>query len=107
MAKFHGMIGFAKQKEVRPGVWEDEITERGYSGDLLRFNRNTQNSQNVNDDVSLSNQISIIADAYANENLFAMRYIQFMGAKWKVTSVEVQFPRLILSVGGIWNGQPH
>ena len=107
MAKFYGMIGFAAQKEVRPGVWIDEITERGYSGDLIRNTRNLQNAQQVNDDISLSNQISILSDPYANENFFAMRYVVFMGSKWKVTSVEVQYPRLILSVGGIWNGEPH
>ena len=107
MAKFYGMIGFAEQKELRPGVWIDEITERGYSGDLIRNTRNLQNSQQINDDISLSNQISILSDPYANENFFAMRYVVFMCSKWKVTSVEVQYPRLILSVGGIWNGEPH
>ena len=101
------MIGFARQKEVRPGVWEDKIIEREYGGDLVRLNRNAQGSQNLNDDLTLSNQISIIADPYANENLFAMRYVTFMGSKWKITSVEVQYPRLILSVGGVWNGEPH
>lgn len=107
MAKFYGMIGFAEQREVRPGVWIDEITEHGYSGDLIRNTRNLQNSQQVNDDISLSNQISILSDPYANANFFAMRYVTYMGSKWKVTSVEVQYPRLILSVGGIWNGEPH
>lgn len=107
MAKFYGMIGFAYQQEIRPGVWKDEITERGYPGELLRFTRNSQSGANVNDDISLSNQISIIADAYANENLFAIRYVKFMGAPWKVASVEVQYPRLILTVGGVWNGEPH
>ena len=107
MAKFYGIIGFASQKEIRPGVWIDEITERGYSGDLVRNTRNAQNLQQLNDDISLSNQISIVADPYANENFFAMRYVTFMGSKWKITSVEVQYPRLILSIGGIWNGEPH
>lgn len=107
MAKFYGMIGFASQKEIRPGVWIDDIAERGYSGDLVRNTRNAQNSQQLNDDISLSNQISIVADPYANENFFAMRYVTFMGSKWKITSVEVQYPRLILSIGGIWNGEPH
>lgn len=107
MAKFYGMIGFASQEETRPGVWIDNIIERGYSGDLIRNTRNLQNSQEVNDDISLSNQISILSDPYANENFFAMRYVTYMGSKWKITSVEVQYPRLILSIGGIWNGEPH
>ena len=107
MAKFYGMIGFASQEETRPGVWIDNIIEHGYSGDLIRSTRNLQNSQEVNDDISLSNQISILSDPYANENFFAMRYVTYMGSKWKITSVEVQYPRLILSIGGIWNGEPH
>lgn len=107
MAKFHGMIGFAQQRETYPGVWKDEIVEHSYSGDLLRFTKNTEGSQNVNDNISLSHQISIVADAYANENLYAMRYVTFMGSKWKITSVSVEYPKLILTVGGIWNGEPH
>lgn len=107
MAKFHGMIGFAVQKETRPGVWIDDITEHECSGDFIRFSRSTQSSQNVNENLTLSNQVSIIMDPYVNENLFAMRYITYMGAKWKVTSIEVQYPRLLLSIGGVWNGEPH
>lgn len=107
MAKFHGKIGFASQVESAPGVWIDQVVEHEYSGDILRFTRNTQNSQNVNDDISISNQFSIVADAYARENLYAMRYIEFMGAKWKVSSIEVEYPRLTISVGGVWNGEPH
>ena len=107
MAKFHGAIGFALQKEVSPGIWKDEIIERVYAGDVLRLTRNQQSAQEVNDNLSLSNQISIVADAFIQNNLFAMRYITFMGSKWKVTSVEVQYPRLILGIGGVWNGEPH
>ena len=107
MAKYHGKIGFAIQKEISPGVWIDEIAEHECSGDVLRNTRNTQNSQNLNNDISISNQISVVMDPYVNQNLFALRYIEFMGAKWKVTSVEVQYPRLILTIGGIWNGEPH
>ncbi len=105
--KYHGNLGFAEQKEIRPGIWKDTITERHYSGDVIRLSRNTQNSQNVNDDMVLSNQISIVADAFLNENLFALRYISWMNAKWKISSVEVQYPRLILTIGGVWNGEPH
>ena len=107
MAKYHGKIGFAVQIEKTPGVWVDDIIEKPYSGDLLRNTRNTQTSGNLNDDITLSNQISIIADAYLNNNLFALRYIVFMGSKWKVTSVDVQYPRLIFTIGGVWNGEPH
>ena len=107
MAKYHGKVGFALQTETRPGVWVDNVIEHECSGDILRNTRNTQNSQNLNDDISISNQVSLVMDPYVNANLYALRYIEFMGAKWKITSVEVQYPRLILTIGGIWNGEPH
>lgn len=105
MAKYHGFIGFAgEQTETSPGVWTEGITEKEYSGDLLQFNRRTQNSGKVNDDMTITNQISIIADAFLNNNLYAVRYVTFMGGKWKIDSVNVEFPRMIFSLGGLYHG---
>ena len=105
MAKFYGKIGFAKPTETNLGVWEDVIVERSYSGDLGRNTFRLQSSENLNDNINISNEISIIADPYANENFHSMRYVEFMGARWKINNVEVKYPRLILSVGGVYNGQ--
>lgn len=104
MAKFYGKIGYAETSETSPGVYTEAIKERSYYGDIIRNVRRLENSEHLNDDVNVSNSISIVADAYANENIFAMRYVEWMGARWKVTNVEVQRPRLILTVGGVWNG---
>ena len=104
MAKFCGKIGYASTAETSPGVWEEVITERSYTGELLRNTRRLQGSDRVNSDISISNEVSIIADPFANENFHAMRYIKFMGARWRIESVEVQYPRLILSIGGVYNG---
>lgn len=106
MAKYHGFIGFAVQTETSPGIWTEQITEHEYSGDLLRFNRKAQSSGNTNDNLVITNEISIIADAYLNENLYAVRYVTFMGCKWKVDSVSIDYPRMTLSLGGIYHGQP-
>lgn len=103
MAKFYGKIGYAETKEVTPGIWKEQITEREYCGDLVRNTRRMQASESVNDDINISNEISIVADPYANQNFHSMRYVEFMGVKWKISSVEVQYPRLILSIGGIYN----
>lgn len=103
MAKWYGNIGFAETVETEPGLWEEQITARPYYGDLNRNNRRLQNSGAVNDDIEISNEISILADPYANEHFYSMRYVEFMGAKWKVTTVDVQFPRLILTLGGLYN----
>lgn len=103
MAKWFGKIGYAITAETRPGVWEEEVVEREYYGDVIRNSRRLQSGDKVNDDLNISNQLSIVSDPYANENFHAMRYAEFMGAKWKVTDVEVQYPRLTLTLGGVWN----
>ena len=106
MAKFFGAVGFAETIEVKPGGYIDRITERNYYGELIRnTSRWAVSSESTNDDLNINNQISIIADPYAVNNFHSMKYIEFMGAKWKITSVEVSYPRLILSVGGVYNGQ--
>ena len=104
MAKYYGSVGFAKTVESRPGVWTDSIIERKYSGDVIRINRRWQQQQAVNDDFTVNNQISIVADPYAFENLHLIKYVSWYGANWKVSNVEVQYPRLILSIGGVYNG---
>lgn len=103
MAKFYGKIGYGKTVESKPGVHKEEITAREYYGDVIRNTRRLQTSDNLNDNISVANEISIIADPYANENFHSMRYVEFMGAKWKITNIEVQYPRLILTLGGVYN----
>lgn len=110
MAKFHGIIGFVTTVEdsENPGIWKEETVERTYRGELLKVNKKLQSSSNtVNDSVTISTEISIVADPYANNNMFAMRYVVFGGAKWKIESVGVEYPRLKLSIGGLYNGQPN
>ena len=107
MAKFYGKIGFVDTVEDpdNPGVWEEKTVEKEYRGELIRVNRRLQSSSNsVNDNITISNEISIVADPYANENMYAMRYVIFGGAKWKIETVDVEYPRLKLSIGGIYNG---
>lgn len=104
MGKWFGKIGYAVTEETTPGVWVEQITERNYYGDIIRNTRRLQTSDKLNDDINVSNEISIVADPFARENFHAMRYIEFMGTRWKVSSVEVQYPRLILSLGGVYNG---
>lgn len=103
MSKWFGKIGYAVTGETEPGVWEDTIVVRDYYGDLTSDRRKRQSSGNVNDDINLANVISIIADPFAIENCSHMAYAEIMGAKWKITEVEVQYPRLILTIGGVYN----
>ena len=103
MAKFCGVIGYAVTKETEPGIWEEKIVEVEYFGDVIRNTRRFSGSAKVNDDINISNQISIIADPFANNNFHAMKYVVFMGAKWKISEVTVQYPRLVLTIGGLYN----
>lgn len=104
MAKYFGTIGFAEPKHDNLGVWVDaNVVEKEYYGDVERNTRRLQNTQDLNDDISISNIISIIGDPYINDNYFNIRYATFMGQKWKVINVDVQFPRLKLTLGGLYN----
>lgn len=105
MAKFYGAIGYAEPTETRAGVWEDVMKEHPAKGDVLRNQRRMEDGDKVNDDLSLNNQISIIADPCALAHYFAIRYVKWMGGYWKVTNVEVQYPRLFLTIGGLYRGQ--
>lgn len=105
MAKWYGVIGYAETVETKPGVWKEQVTEREYYGDLVRNSRRLQTTDQVNDNINISNQLSILSDPYALENFHSMRYATFMGTKWKVTDVEVQYPRLTLTLGGVYNGE--
>ena len=104
MAKWYGIIGYVNKVEAEPGVWEEEVIERTYYGDTIRNTRILQNSGDINDNVNITNQLSIVADPYANTHIYAMRYAEFQGTKWKVSSIEVQYPRLILTLGDVYNG---
>lgn len=105
MARFFGELGYAENNvETAPGVWRDIIIEKPYFGDVVRNSRRLDGSQKVNFDILVGNSISIVADAYANENFHAIRYIRWMGTLWIVASVEVQRPRLILELGGVYDG---
>jgi hypothetical protein len=104
MAKFFGVIGYGETVESAPGVYQDRIVEYKYSGDVIRNTRKLQEGENLNNDLSVGNSISIVADAYANEHFFAIRYIEWAGALWTVSDVEVQSPRLLLRLGGVYNG---
>lgn len=107
MTKFCGKVVYVKTVETEPGVYTEEITERTYFGDLIRNTRSLQNSSiGTNDNINISNQISIVSDPYAIQNFHSIRYVEFMGTNWKVTSVDAsQYPRLILSIGGLYNGE--
>ena len=105
MTKWFGVIGYAETVETTPGVWEERIVERQYFGDVTRNTRRLQTTDQVNDNIDISNEISVVADPYAYQNFHAIRYAEFMGTKWKVSSVDVQYPRLNLSLGGVYNGE--
>lgn len=104
MPKFFGKIGFGESAQTSPGVWEDVITEREYYGDVVRNVRSLEQGDKVLSDIRANNSINIVADAYANDHFFAMRYIEWAGTLWIIENVEVQSPRLLIRLGGVYNG---
>lgn len=108
MARFHGVVGFGeaveKKPEESPGVYEDVVTERSYFGDVVRDTRRLEGGENQNFDLNVSNSISIVADAHAMNHIYAIRYVVWQGARWIVNDVEVRHPRLLLRIGGVYNG---
>lgn len=104
MAKWFGVVGFAETVETAPDIWTEQITKRSYYGDLLRNTRRLQASDQLNDNITIANEISIVSDPYANQHFHAIRYVEFAGTKWKVSNVEVLYPRLKLTLGGVYNG---
>lgn len=104
MAKFYGKVGYAITKETSPGVWTEEFVEVPYYGDVINISRRLQDGEGLNDNIVVSNKISIVSDPYANQNFHNMRYVDWMGVSWTITNVEVQRPRLILTIGEVYNG---
>lgn len=105
MAKWYGAIGYAESVEIEPGIWSEEITERNYYGEVFRNSRRLQSTDSTNDNVLISNQIRIISDPYATDHFYKIRYAVFAGVKWKVSDIEVQWPALTLTLGGVYNGE--
>lgn len=105
MARYFDKVGFALTGSLVDGVWTDAITERAYKGDILDAVRSAEASDKVNDDFRVQNRISILADAYATENFSAIRYAIWNGTRWTVNTVTIERPRLILALGGVWDGQ--
>lgn len=104
MAKFYGRVGYGSNVETVPGVWVDTIVEHWYFGDVIRNSRTLTDGEHLNKDLTVGNSISIMADAYANEHFFAIRYVEWAGVLWAVSNVDVQSPRLVLLLGEVYNG---
>lgn len=105
MSRYYGKIGFEKLVETRPGIWESpEIIERPYYGDVIRMANRWESRNDLNDDLKFNNEISIVADSFAYENFTYMKYIEFMGQLFNITNVEISYPRITISIGGVYHG---
>lgn len=103
--KFSGKVGFwVKDIETSPGMWDSKIVERSYTGNVLEYIRRFQNESKQNEDLALDNQISILSDLYARDNWMSIKYVDWNGVRWKVSSVRLSYPRIILQLGGVYNG---
>lgn len=104
MSKFYGAVGYGVLSETFPGVWDETMVERKYYGDVLKNRVNVNQGTTINPGITVNNTISIMTDQFARENIFAIRYVVYLGQKWRVTSVEEAYPRVNLTLGGVFNG---
>lgn len=104
MAKYSGRIGFAASEEKSPGVWEDTIVERAYYGDVIKSAFRYNTGEGINDDFTITNAFSIVGDTYLEEHMYAMKYITWMNTYWSISSIEVNYPRFTVNIGGVYNG---
>ena len=102
--KYYGKVGYIEFVESAPDVYEEDVTEKYYSGDVLRLSKSWQSAETLNDNLQVNVQISIVADPYAYRHFHALRYVEWMGTLWKISNAEPQFPRIILTIGGEYNG---
>lgn len=105
MNKYSGYVGLVMDVEARPGVWKQQAIEKFVYGEIVRDNRNNTFSDQVNDNMKINNQISIVASPFLMENFRSIKYLTYAGAKWRITTVEVKYPRLLLSMGEVYNVQ--
>lgn len=104
MSKWSGVVGFETQVETKPGIWSKSIKERTYFGDVMKHRLSVQQSTSINGRLTMSNEILILADPFANNNFFDIRYATYMGRKWCVSSIEIEYPRIRLQLGEMYNG---
>lgn len=106
MRRWFGKVGYSETVETVPGVWTTEDAVHEYYGDILRdTTRYAGNSNSTNDNLTVTTQISIVADSFAAEKFRFIKWVEYVGVKWAVDSVDpTQPPRLILTLGGEWNG---
>jgi hypothetical protein len=104
MARFHGRVGFGISTETKPGVWSDVMVEHSFYGDVVQNRRILAQGEKLNKNLSVGNSISIVANAYAREHFFAIKYVEWAGVLWTVTDVAVEHPRLVLQLGEVYNG---
>lgn len=104
MAKFHGNIGYVKTVETSPGIWTDEIILRMYTGDVLKNSVRWKSEDKINDDLYFDNQLSIVTDTFAIENAYAMKFVEFMGARWRISNIMIDRPRFTITIGGLYHG---
>lgn len=105
MSKYYGKIGFAQTVNTAPGVWENTIVERYYKGDILTNIRRWEKGESTNDNINVSNKISIVANSFAIDNLYCMKYVELWGTLWKITEASIDHPRITISIGGVYNGE--
>ena len=103
--RFFGKVGYQIETEDTDSVWAKTMVAKSYFGDVIRNNTRRDTGDTINDQIDVNNRISIVADPFAFENFQNMKYVEWLKQLWNIKSIELQPPRIILEVGGVYNGE--
>lgn len=104
MNQFRGKIGFSIPVNKGHGIYDNSVVERTYRGDILSQSRKLDAGTNINDNIDMNIRLSILSDDFLNVHLSQITYVHYMGGVWKVKSIEPSRPRIVLALGGVYNG---
>lgn len=104
MTKFRGNVGFTHTEETAPGVWTPIETVRPYYIEASRNSRRYETGESTNDNLLVTSNLSLIADPFALNHISGLKWVEYCGVKWRVSTVDIAYPRLTLTLGGVYNG---
>lgn len=102
--RWYGAIGYATDVEIKPGVWVPQIVDRKYQGSLFKNKTALQQTAEINSGITFNHSLSVIADPFAYENYYSIKYVTYLNKKWIVTNIVMEYPRMTLTLGGMYNG---
>lgn len=97
-------LGFAESKQVRPGIWDDEITEVPKLAEVRQRTETFQVEGNVIPEYKTTTSVSVLSQGPVKPDYSNLRYVLYAGERWIVTSAVHEPPRMTLFIGEVYSG---